>query len=60
MPSVWENNTLQEDWNTTCDSGGQWSHSAVAPIGLLYEGLAGAKPLTPAAVSIGCGRNQQT
>ena len=47
MPSVWENNTLQEDWNTTHDSGGQWSHCAVAPIVLLYQGLAGAKPLTP-------------
>jgi hypothetical protein len=47
MPSVWENNTLQEDWNTTHDSGGQWSHCAVAPIVMLYQGLAGAKPLTP-------------
>jgi alpha-L-rhamnosidase len=47
MPSVWENNTLQEDWNTLHDSGGQWSHCAVAPIVLLYQGLAGAKPLTP-------------
>jgi hypothetical protein len=47
MPSVWENNTLQEDWNTLHDGGGQWSHCAVAPIVLLYQGLAGAKPLTP-------------
>jgi alpha-L-rhamnosidase len=47
MPSVWENNTLQEDWNSTHDSGSQWSHCAVAPIVLLYQGLAGAKPLTP-------------
>jgi hypothetical protein len=47
MPSVWENNTLQEDWNTTHDSGGQWSHCAVAPIVMLYQGLAGARPLTP-------------
>jgi hypothetical protein len=47
MPSVWENNTLQEDWNATHNSGSQWSHSAVAPIVLLYQGLAGARPLTP-------------
>jgi hypothetical protein len=47
MPSVWENNTLQEDWNATHNSSSQWSHSAVAPIVLLYQGLAGARPLTP-------------
>jgi len=47
MPSVWENNTLQEDWNATYDSGSQWSHCAVAPIVMLYQGIAGAKPLTP-------------
>jgi alpha-L-rhamnosidase len=47
MPSVWENNTLQEDWNATHDSGSQWSHSAVAPIVLLYHGIAGARPLVP-------------
>jgi alpha-L-rhamnosidase len=47
MPSVWENNTLQEDWNAMHDSNSQWSHCAVAPIVLLYQGLAGAKPLTP-------------
>jgi alpha-L-rhamnosidase len=47
MPSVWENNTLQEDWNALHDGGSQWSHCAVAPIVLLYQGLAGAKPLTP-------------
>ena len=47
MPSVWENNTLQEDWNAGYDGGSQWSHCAVAPIVLLYQGLAGAKPLTP-------------
>jgi hypothetical protein len=47
LPSVLENNTLQEDWNAQHDNGSQWSHSAVAPIVLLYQGLAGAKPLTP-------------
>jgi alpha-L-rhamnosidase len=46
MPSVWENNTLQEDWNAGYDGASQWSHCAVAPIVLLYQGLAGAKPLT--------------
>ena len=47
MPSVRENNTLQEDWNATYDSGSQWSHCAVAPIVMLYQGLAGARPLVP-------------
>jgi alpha-L-rhamnosidase len=47
MPSVRENNTLQEDWNALHDSDSQWSHCAVAPIVLLYQGLAGAKPLSP-------------
>jgi alpha-L-rhamnosidase len=47
MPSVWENNTLQEDWNATHNSSSQWSHSAVAPIVILYQGLAGAMPLVP-------------
>jgi len=47
LPSVLENNTLQEDWNAQHDNGSQWSHSAVAPIVLLYQGIAGAKPLTP-------------
>ncbi len=47
MPSVWENTTLQEDWNAGYDGSSQWSHCAVAPIVLLYQGLAGAKPLSP-------------
>jgi hypothetical protein len=47
MPSVWENNTLQEDWGVFHDSGGQWSHCAAAPIVFLYQGLAGARPLSP-------------
>jgi hypothetical protein len=47
LPSVLENNTLQEDWNALHDNGSQWSHSAVAPIVMLYQGIAGAKPLTP-------------
>ncbi len=47
MPSVWENNTLQEDWNAGYDGSSQWSHCAVAPIVLLYQGLAGARPLSP-------------
>ncbi len=47
LPSVLENNTLQENWNASYDSGSQWSHCAVVPIVMLYQGLAGAKPLTP-------------
>jgi hypothetical protein len=50
MPSVWENNTLQEDWNATHNSSSQWSHCAMAPIVMLYQGLAGARPLAPGGI----------
>jgi hypothetical protein len=47
MPSVILNNTVQESWHATYDSGEQWSHCAAAPIVMLYQGIAGIKPLTP-------------
>ena len=47
LPSVLENNTMQEFWDSGYDNSSQWSHCAVAPIMMLYQGLAGAKPLTP-------------
>jgi alpha-L-rhamnosidase len=47
MRSVIENNTLQEDWSATHDSGLQWSHCAVVPLYITFHGLLGLKPITP-------------
>ena len=47
MDSVRLNNTLQEGWKTQPDSGHQWSHCAVAPLYIAYQGLAGLRPLEP-------------
>jgi alpha-L-rhamnosidase len=47
MASVKENNTLQEDWLAHPDSSHQWSHCAVVPLYIAYQGLMGLKPLEP-------------
>jgi alpha-L-rhamnosidase len=47
MASVTENNTLQEDWTIRPDTGEQWSHCAVVPLYIAYQGLMGLKPLEP-------------
>lgn len=47
MASVWENNTLQEHWSSQHDNSAQWSHCAVAPLMMLYQGIAGVVPLAP-------------
>ncbi len=47
MDSVKLNNTLQEGWKIRPDTGQQWSHCAVAPLYVAYEGLAGLRPLEP-------------
>lgn len=47
MASVWENNTLQEHWVSQHDNAAQWSHCAVAPLVMLYQGIAGVVPLKP-------------
>lgn len=47
MPSVILNNTIQEFWQTEADSWSQWSHCAVGPLIILYQGIAGIKPLDP-------------
>ena len=47
MPSVILNNTIQEFFSTSPDSEAQWSHCASAPLIMLYQGIAGIKPLTP-------------
>ena len=45
MNSVKENNTIQEFWSAAYDSEAQWSHSAVAPLVTLYQGIGGVRPL---------------
>lgn len=47
MDSVLLNNTLQEDWKVTADSGSQWSHCPVSPLFVLYMTIAGIRPLEP-------------
>ncbi len=47
LDSVDLNNTLQEDWKVTPDSGSQWSHCPVAPLFVVYMSIAGIKPLEP-------------
>lgn len=47
MDSVRLNNTLQEDWTVRPDSHQQWSHCAVVPLYLAFQGLAGIWPLEP-------------
>ena len=47
MMSVIENNTLQEPWIINYDDNSQWSHCPLAPLIMLYQGIAGVIPLTP-------------
>jgi hypothetical protein len=47
MDSVLENNTLQEFWEVTHDSGHQWSHCAVSPLIMIYHGILGIQPVKP-------------
>jgi hypothetical protein len=47
LPSVVENNTIQENWSVRSDSTDQWSHSAVAPLYILFSDIAGIRPLSP-------------
>ena len=47
MESVLRNNTIQEFWRARPDSADQWSHCAVAPLLLLFGGIAGVEPLAP-------------
>ena len=47
MKSVIENNTLQEPWVINYDDRSQCSHCPLAPLIVLYQGIAGITPLTP-------------
>ena len=47
LPSVRENNTIQEFWNASPDSRDQWSHCGVAPLILLARDIAGIRPIEP-------------
>jgi hypothetical protein len=47
MPSVTLNNTLQENWTVRSDSTAQWSHSALAPLYVLFMDIAGIRATAP-------------
>ncbi len=47
MRSVLENNSLSENWEPGYDDSSQWSHAPVAPVYLMYQGVAGIRPLEP-------------
>ena len=47
MPSVILNNTLQENWSIRADSTAQWSHSALAPLFILFMDIAGIRATAP-------------
>ena len=47
IESVMLNNTLQESWHATPDSGDEWSHCPVAPLYVTTMSLAGINPLLP-------------
>lgn len=47
LDSVRLNNTLQENWEVTPDSGAEWSHCPVAPLYVLFMNIAGLQPLEP-------------
>ena len=48
LNSVHENNTMQESWHSTPDSGSQWSHASIAPLISVYMDIAGIQPTKPA------------
>jgi len=47
MKSVSENNTISEFWDSRHNTQNQWSHCAVAPLVMFYQGIIGAMPLVP-------------
>ncbi len=47
MPSVVLNNSIQEGWTARTDSTDQWSHSALAPLNILFVGILGLQPTRP-------------
>lgn len=47
MPSVVQNNAIQEAWVARPDSVSQWSHCAVSPIFVLFQDIAGIRPTKP-------------
>jgi alpha-L-rhamnosidase len=52
MDSVRLNNTLQEHWQVSPDTRGQWSHCAVGPLFAMYNSLAGITPLEPGSLKL--------
>ena len=47
MPSVIQNDAIQENWHARPDSSDLWSHCAVSPVYVLFMDVAGIKPAAP-------------
>jgi alpha-L-rhamnosidase len=52
MASVHLNNSLQEFWKALPDAGDLWSHCPIAPLYILYMGIAGIQPIEPGFATI--------
>ncbi len=47
LPSVLENQTIQENWHANPDSQDEWSHSPMAPLLALFTEIIGLRALAP-------------
>lgn len=47
MPSVLQNNSIQEEWVAWPDSPADWSHCAMAPLRVMFMDVAGIRPTAP-------------
>lgn len=47
LPSVLQNNTLQETWVVRPDSTDEWSHCGVVPLQILFTDILGLRPSEP-------------
>jgi hypothetical protein len=47
LPSVLQNNTIQETWVVRPDTTDEWSHCGVVPLQILFTDLIGLRPLEP-------------
>jgi hypothetical protein len=47
LPSVLENNTVQETWTVRAGTTDEWSHCGVVPLEILFTDLLGLRPLAP-------------
>lgn len=47
LPSVAQNNSLQEHWVVRPDSCDEWSHCPLTPLSILFTDIAGIRPTAP-------------